>query len=342
MKDPSISSTNQEPKTIASWPNLVAMALEAQGIDSRSIFAEAGILYRQVTDPSDRVETKKISKLFQLAVKATKEPCFGLAMAQFTHPATFHALGYSLFASGTLLDFCERLVRFLSLLTDNFAHHLEEQEGAYCLSLEPLNEHVCFESADAWMAVLVHFCRIIYRPDLKPQRVTFIRPEPECGRVHFGTFFKAPLSFSESMNAIYFDKADMYAALPAGNAELALRNDEIVIEYLARMHEKDIIRQIEAIIVELLPKGECNKDIIAGRLNLSPRTLQNKLEREGTNYRDIYDNLRKHLACQYIEHKDMPLGEITYMLGFSDTSNFSRAFRGWTGLSPGAYRKRQS
>lgn len=330
----------QEPRTISSWPSLVALALEDQNINSRDIFAQAGIHYHQATDPTERVETKMISRLFQLAVEATGDPCFGLRISQYAHPATFHALGYSLFASNTLLDFCERLVRFVSLLTDNISHHLEELEDAYCLSLEPLNTDVCYESIEAWMACIVRFCRLIYRPNFKPLRVSFTRPEPENGRQSFEDCFKAPVSFNDTKNAIYFDKADMHEALPSANAELARRNDEIVIEYLARLKKDNIVRQVEANIVELLPKGECNKDVVAAQLNMTPRTLQNKLEREGTTYQDILDKLRKNLACQYIRQKNMPIREITYLLGFSDTSNFARAFKSWTGESPSSYRGR--
>lgn len=334
-----MARVDQEPQTIVSWPNLVAFALETQNINSRELFAQAGIAYNQATDPTERVDTKKISILFQLAVSATKDPSFGLSLAQFAHPATFHALGYSLFASDTLLDFCERLVRFFSLISDNASHHLIEQDDAYCLYVIPLNPHVCYESIDGWMGCIVQFCRIISQPGFKPLSVSFIRAEPENGQEKFHNFFRAPVRFSEEKNAIYFEKSLMHEVLPAANAVLARRNDEIVIEYLAQLNKKDIVRQLEASMIELLPKGVCNKDIFAEKLNLTPRTLQNKLEKEGTTYQVILDDLRKTLACQYIRQKNMPISEITYLLGFADTSNFSRAFRGWTGLSPSSYRK---
>ena len=111
---------------------------------------------------------------------------------------------------------------------------------------------------------------------------------------------------------------------------------------LARLDRNDIVRQIEANIVELLPTGDCSRDMIASRLNMSPRSLLNKLEQRNTSYKEILENLRSTLAQQYIEQQDMPITEITFLLGFSDTSSFSRAFRRWTGKSPSDYRAKNS
>jgi AraC-like DNA-binding protein len=98
-----------------------------------------------------------------------------------------------------------------------------------------------------------------------------------------------------------------------------------------------VIRQVEASIIELLPTGDCSRDAIAARLNMSPRSLLNKLEQRNTSYKEVLAMLRSTLAQQYIEQQNMPITEITFLLGFSDTSSFSRAFRRWTGKSPSDY-----
>ena len=78
---------------------------------------------------------------------------------------------------------------------------------------------------------------------------------------------------------------------------------------------------------------------IASLLNMSPRNMHGKLEQRDTSYQEILDDLRSQLAIQYIEQDSMSISQITYQLGFTDTSNFSRAFRRWTGHSPSEYRK---
>ncbi len=73
---------------------------------------------------------------------------------------------------------------------------------------------------------------------------------------------------------------------------------------------------------------------------MSPRTLQIKLSKSNTTFQDVVNETRRALACGYIENSGMSITEIAYLLGFSDTSNFSRAFRRWTGRSPRAYADR--
>jgi AraC-like DNA-binding protein len=77
---------------------------------------------------------------------------------------------------------------------------------------------------------------------------------------------------------------------------------------------------------------------MAKRVFVSGRTLQRKLADEGTNFRTLLLEVRRGLAEQYITDKNMLLAEISYMLGFSDVSSFSRAFKKWTGDPPAAFR----
>jgi AraC-like DNA-binding protein len=333
------SSTLAGPQTIVSWTNALAHALEACGIKSRDLFEKAGIPYPSTGDPKDRIETRKLSALLHLAVEATNDPCFGLKLVPYLHAANFQALGYSLFCSSTLHEFCLRIVRFFKLIGDGVQHHLEEEEDAFLLTLEINSPDVSDELVDAWVGAVVHFCRSIYRPDFSPQRIKLTRSRPPSIADEFEQFFNTTVVFSADSTAVYFDKNDMFAPLPAGNKELARRNDEVVIEHLARLDRNNIIRQVEASIIELLPTGECSRDKIAVRLNMSPRSLLNKLEKKNTSYKEILESLRSNLARQYIEQKDMPITEITFLLGFLDTSSFSRAFRRWTGKSPTEYRQ---
>jgi len=161
-----------------------------------------------------------------------------------------------------------------------------------------------------------------------------------ANREAFTEFFQAPVEFGCETNMLVFDKTDMQVQLPAANAELARQNDQVVLSLLARMDRDDIIAQVRALVVDLLPSGECSKEIIAARLNMSERTLQGRLALKKTSYRDLLNETRKELAEQYISQGLRSFSEVTYLLGFSDISSFSRAFRNWTGLSPSVYRGR--
>jgi AraC-like DNA-binding protein len=329
----------REPKTTLASTHAVALALEMEGIDSKALFKEAGIPYHFCSDPSNQLPTRKQTKMYGLAVRETGNPAFGLKVATFMQPSVLHALGYSILSSATLMDFCKRLERFFVLVSDNARHTLEASGNHYKLYITKANDILSYEAMDAWIAYLTLTCRNLYRPDFSPLQIDLSRPRPEIHSEDFESFFKAPVNFSQEHNILYFSTEDMTAPLPMADAELARRNDEVVIEHLARREKSDILRKVEAKIVDLLPSGECTKERVASELNLSLSNLYNKLEQRGTSYQNVLEDLRSTLACQYLQQPNMPITQITYLLGFSDTSNFSRAFRRWTGKSPSQYRK---
>ena len=96
--------------------------------------------------------------------------------------------------------------------------------------------------------------------------------------------------------------------------------------------------QAHAKLIELLPSGDCSKSKVASALNMSVRTLHNRLADSGTTYQQLLDRTRRKLAEQYMQQQNISVSEVAYLLGFSDCSNFSRAFHRWTGQSPSDFR----
>jgi AraC-like DNA-binding protein len=91
-------------------------------------------------------------------------------------------------------------------------------------------------------------------------------------------------------------------------------------------------------IIRRLPDGEPKRDQIAGELGMSERTLQRRLEQEGTSFIQLMDDTRRELAEQYLGRLQLSLAQAAYLLGFADQSSFFRACRRWFDLSPGQYR----
>lgn len=332
------NSNSQAPTTIASYAGAIAKALEYRGVDANAVLKEAGVQHLLGSDPMERLPIDTVSRLFKLSVKATNDPCFGLTVAKFMHPSTLHALGYSLLASSTVRDFCERVSRYFRLASQSGIMDLEQQAGQCRFVLSQLAAGVCVETQDAWIAFLVHFIRLLHRPDFNPLRVELIRPVPAPGPQPFEEFFKAPVSFGHAEVAIYIDPDEMDIPLQGASTEIAQHNDKIVIDYMAKLDRADIVSQVKSTVIDLLATGNISKQLVADKLHVAPRTLQLKLSQRDTSFQELLDETRRSLACGYIEQRGLSVTEITYLLGFSDTSNFTRAFKRWTGLSPSVYR----
>jgi AraC-like DNA-binding protein len=314
-------------------------ALESYGIEPADMFRRAGLDPNKLYDPNARYRDARIYKLWQLAVQATRDPYIGLKVASLWHPSTAHALGYAWLASATLKDALERTVRYFRIMNDKEQLTLEESDEEFRLIIEnPVADYpTAPEDLDASFAVLIHLCRMCHGDSFEPLRITMRRPEPP-DPAPFAEHFRAPIQYSGNENSVCFDKADAQVALPTANAEVARANEKIVQDYLARFDRSSVAMQVRARLTEQLSSGHATQDSVADALHMSLRSLQRRLRNEGTSYKDLLDETRRELAAHYMAESHLSINEITYLLGFSEPSNFSRAFRRWTGRSPSAYR----
>jgi AraC-like DNA-binding protein len=329
--------------TISSWVLLIAKALESYGRDPDTVFRAAGLDPGRLRDPNARYPFRDVVRLWNQAVEITGDRCFGLEAANHWHPTTTHALGYAWMASSSLREALERAVRFSRIVSDASSLRLEDTNDGSCrllLDYPDADVPPADASIDAVLALVIYMCRSSYVDDnFAPLEVGFRHRQPDC--VHrFSVVFGAPVRFEADDNWIRFDRRQIERALPTANAELAHASDTIIAEYLARMDQDDIVLQVRRALVTRLCGGQTTEAGIAESLHLTPRTLQRRLKAAGTTYKAVLEETRRHLALDFVRNSRYSIGEITYLLGFSEASNFSRAFKRWTGLSPSAFRER--
>ena len=111
-----------------------------------------------------------------------------------------------------------------------------------------------------------------------------------------------------------------------------------IVEYLRRHQSANVSMVVRSKLTEQLPSGRATQGSIASAVHMSTRSLQRRLREEGTSYRELLEETRRELATQYMRQSNLSVNEITYLLGFSEPANFTRAFRRWTGRSPTQYR----
>ena len=275
-----------------------------------------------------------------IAVAQTGDQAFGLRVAEFWHPSTLHALGYAWMASASLREAFSRAIRFFRMVTDNEQIEVEEKGEEFRLRIviPPHAQRSADAGYDAFLAVVVAMCRNSLGEEFSPLRVSMQRPKPDCAH-KFSQYFGAPVEFSAAHNALVFRRDDLEKPLPTANSDLARASDEIITEYLARLDRSNVAAQVKAKLLDFLPSGEIGQEAVAASLNVSSRSLQRKLHNEGVTFKDLLDDTRRELAGRYIRESGMSAKEVAYLLGFSEPSNFTRAFKRWTGLSPSEYRE---
>lgn len=325
--------------TISSWALLIAKALDDRGYSSEMLFRQVGLDPKMLYDPNARYPTDLLQKVWRAAVDLTEDNALGLKVASYWHPTTFHALGYSWMASGSLKEAMERAVRYSRVVTDVIRLHFDYVSGAYQLRFElpQLDKGPVPESSDAAAAVFVLMARLIYGKDLNPTLVTLPREKPKS-IVEFSEFFQAPIEFEAPECSIFLFEDDVEKTLPTANTELAHANDKIVQDYLSHLDRTHVAMQLKSKMLDRLSSGSVTEQDMATMLNLSLRSLQRKLKDEGTSFKELLEDTRRELADQYIKNSRLSISEITFLLGFSEPSNFTRAFKRWNGLSPSEYR----
>ncbi len=331
----------EQDTTIGAAASLIGCALKEYGIRVTEVFRDAGLDPDAVIAPDVRYPFEKMQRMWRLAVERSGDPCFGLAVAEHIQPQALHGLGFMWLSSDTLLDALERLVKYQRMISTVVDITLEEQKDSIQLhvAIRRPTADIEYASLDATVGVFVNMCRIATCETFNPVRLALERPRPECAE-RFEGLFHSPVEFGAAANILYFDPEQLRAPLPGANPELARANDQVVIDYLGRFDRDNISMQVRSRLIELLPGGQPTQKNIAGSLNLSVRNLQRRLRAEGVSFKRLLDDTRKDLAAQYIRDTHRRIGEITYLLGFSEPSNFTRAFCRWTGVSPNEFRHR--
>jgi AraC-like DNA-binding protein len=335
-----MQSESSTSPTIAAYAFAIATALQQEGVDPVPLFKQCELPLPTTTDPLVRLSNEEVSRLFAAAVEATGDPCFGLTVAEAFHPGNLHALGYALMASHSLRDFCERLSNFYRVVSQNAMIRVEESEDEFLLVTEVTGANICPETHDAFTALMVRFMRFIYNPMFNPVRVALARPDPgDDYRGRYRDYFRCDISFDNDRVVIAINPAVVDVSLPGASKELAQMHDQTVMQYLKQLERSDIVNRVRGIIVEELSSCNLNKQRVADKMHMSARSLQMKLAAKDTSFQEILDSTRHSLALGYMEQSAISITEAAYLLGFSEVSNFTRAFKRWTGKSPRDFRQ---
>lgn len=326
-----------QPSVIAGYTSAIARALEHRGVRAEVALRAAGLVESVGNDPLERLSADQVTALFRVCVELTGDPYFGLSVARHIHASNIHALGYALMASRTLWDFATRLERYFAIVSQSVAMRVERC-GNEVRFRYARRTSLCGETEDAFIAFMLRFMRLLYDRPLVPVGIDLLRECPEPGAEPYQREFGIEPVFSSSQGLILFASDVMDEVLPGASPDLAQFNDRIAADCLSRLNRSDIVARVRGAIVNRLSSGSCTRTMIARDLAMSESALQLKLTERCTSYHDLLDETRSELAIGYLQQPALTVTEIAFLLGFADSSNFTRAFKRWKGVPPSAFR----
>ncbi len=326
--------------TLATFILPIAQALRVQGIDAMEVIEGVGIDPAGVINPDRRIAVELMNNLLHRCVDLTGDEAFGLSAAQLLQPQVLHGLGLAWLASDTVYDGLKRTVRFSQLMSTGAIMSLVEEGEFVHLSVERADdiEDYAYAGSDFVVGMFVRMCALALGEYISPVTIEMDRPTP-ADPDRFESMLGSKIRFGCETIRLTFYLADIQTPLATGDPALARVNDAQTQGYLDSFLARTTSREVVGKIVEKLPQGPPNQEQIASALNVSNRTLQRKLKNEGTSFMDLLQDTRMQLARRYLLQPTRSIVETSYLLGFSEPSTFSRAFKRWTGQAPAEYRE---
>lgn len=320
-------------------------ALDKMGLDPHALMAQAQISQIQLMNPIGRVPVIKELYFWKLAAEKSANPQIALRMAEHVPFGTFPLLEYIGASSQSLYQALVFFNKYAGFIYGGWRPSLSEDSAGIRFELGTEGDPEEFRYTNEFgFAVMVKRFKHFSERDLPVHSVHFrhsLMGDPEEYKKVFGDTVK----FDQEEDSILFDAA--IKEIPCK------RSDHFMLSSLLNLAEKflhqldsksdgtqnELIGKIKSAISKHLPLGEPQADSIAKTVAMSTRTLQRKLEAQGTSLNRLVTQVRKEMASKLLKDRNLSYEEIALTLGYSTLSAFNRAFKQWFKMSPSEFRK---
>jgi AraC-like DNA-binding protein len=317
----------------------------SKGAGRRKLLELSRISPIDVEDLDARIPLPNYVALFKAAAQLLEEPAIALQYGEAVRMQEISIVGL-------ICEACERTID-VGVQLNRYGRLMFDHEGGASDMVRGMRDETGFwmEGASAFFSsspfvVEAEFARLVWntRTMFKnnaefqafgfPAEVHFTHPEPSYLN-EYDRIFQAPLVFGAKWNAMRVDPRFLALRQPPVNRYVFGVLSERAEALLKSLEASKTTRgRVEALLIPDLHKGDPSIERIAEHMGLSRQTLYRKLKAEGATFEKLLDELRHKMALHYLNGKKVSVNETAYLVGFSEPSAFSRAFRRWTGTSP--------
>lgn len=347
--------------------------IATQGADVDAVLASCGLTFNplfEVPGQPQYVSALVYSKLYRQVMAILQDESFGLSSLTKAPPGTFRMmclfiihcknLRQAMLRSAAFFDYVDHVAqsflqprRPVTLADDgktavcrfNNPNHAPTQTPGHGASQGTNQKHDRNQlRSDASVNYMMHrFYSWLIGQDIPIIKVNFPHdapPDPE----KYEALYNAPVHFATGENAVYIPAE--YLEAPIAQDEASLRDFLRTAPYqlVSRQEPQTTHKLADHVraMIEAEMQGEFPSiETIASKMAISSRTLHRRLTREGTSFQEIKDDIRRDAAIAYMNRDELTINAVSILMGFQDTSAFYRAFKKWTGVSPGEYRSRE-
>jgi len=312
---------------------------ESKGLATGPLLEQAGISTELAAEPQARITTHQLARLIQLMWYALQDETLGFYEDR-TKIGTFYMMGQLAINAPSLERALKLATRFYGFVTDDYSFRLVVKGDNAKLIYRPEDssrdiDHLMVEFS---LIVWHRFASWLIGKHIPLNDSRFEYPQP--GHVdEYKFMFPCSHEFDQDQNSISF--SSHYLKLPIIQHEEDLKvfiSRSPVDVFLKPRNDESFTTRIRMMIEPLVAEGFPDFDSVANQLHMTSQTLRRKLKTEGTSYQQIKDLVRRDLAIYHLTQQSLAVAEISRLVGFTEPGAFIRAFKNWTGVTPGDYR----
>lgn len=292
-------------------------------------------------DPDARIGHSDAMHLLQAAVNMTGDTALGLHAAEMMEEGNLDLIEYVLRSSNTVAQGMESTNRYMRLMHDALEFSVDVSGDTVTLYLGvSASLEWTVASADYLAALVAITLRRATQGRMWPVEARFKHAAP--GHLEeYTRVLRCLVTFDADRNALVFERDQL---------EQRLSTADIGLNAMLEGHAERLLKElppirnftegVRAILESGLETGNTRMAVVAKHMHVSGRTMRRRLHEEGTSYLQLLDSVQRKLAMAHLQADALSIGEIAQRLGFSRIPSFYRAFKRWTGVTPGEYRNR--
>ena len=333
-----------EPTIAMGYAEALLNFAASRGANRIALLATAGIAGADLRDRDARLPLPRFFRLLEAAKASSGDPALALRFGSEADLAEVSVVGLIGRSAESVTEAVALLNRYGRLILDvdyegaERFQLVEDEDGQWVVDTRK-NPAEWPELNECMLARLASVGRQLF-PDVDyVEALHFAHPAPAYAD-RYEQILGAAVAFGDEFNRMRFDPAALRRRIavqqPRYAFEILAAHAEALLE---RLGDGATVRsQVEEVLTAALPQGRCGLEQVAQRLGLSRRTLHRRLQAEGPTFEQVLDELRRKLAGEQLA-AGASVKRTAHLLGFSDASALSRAFKRWTGSSPTAGRR---
>jgi AraC-like DNA-binding protein len=318
---------------------------EEQGLNAVDILRACDVNCRTLDDLDMRVPVDRFLRLHELIGDCVGVSHLGLELGARMQHRYLGAYGFTLLSCCTTRELLREFLRY-SVLSNSSGRVSVENRGEHCVmswrsflttgtdGAISLDELVLA----SWKTMRQQFGCSNGAP---PKWVSFRHAAPS-DLTPYENLFRCEVRFDADEVALAFSSSDLDEPLPHGNPQVQAVMTSLCHRLRSRLGDPQDpawLTDCRRVVIDAFRNGDADIANVSEVLGMSPGTLRQKLKQHGLSFRGFTDELRHGLALSYLDDSTLHLADVTHQLGFSEQSAFQRAFKRWTGKTPGEYRR---